>query len=88
VDLILQEAEEMLSHHVETVGVKNAGQIWAFMSKFVMLDRCGAALGAAQVHPGLPVSRKMCSPKYLGTGAKVTFLSLKICDSLTRPSDP
>jgi hypothetical protein len=46
VDLILQEAEEMLSHHVEAVGAKNAGQIWAFMSKFVMLDHFGAALRA------------------------------------------
>jgi hypothetical protein len=73
VDLILQEAEEMLSLHVEAIGAKNAGQIWAFILKFIMLDRFSAALGATEVHPGLPVPRKICSPEYLGTGARVTY---------------
>ena len=65
----------MLSPHLEAVGMKNAGQIWGFISKFVMLDRFSKVLGAAEVYPGLPVPRKMCSPDYLGTGAKVTYFS-------------
>jgi hypothetical protein len=73
VDLILQEADDMLSPHLEAVGAKNAGRIWAFISKFVMLDRLSAVLGAAEVHPGLPVLRQACSPEYLGTGAKVSY---------------
>lgn len=71
VDQVLQEAEGLLSSPVDAVGVRHASQIWGFISKFVMVDRFGAVLGAAQVHPGLPVPRRLCLPEYLGTGAKV-----------------
>ena len=57
---------------MEAVGPKHAGQIWGFISKFVMLDHFSQALGVVDIHPGLPVLRKTCTPHYLGTGAKVT----------------
>lgn len=63
----------MLSQNMQEVGWRNAGRIWGFMSKFVMLDRLSKALGAAKVYPGLSVPRKTCSSEYLGTGAKVRF---------------
>jgi len=63
----------MLSLRVEAIGPKHAGMAWGFMSKFVMLDRFSAVLGAAEIHPGIPVPRNLCSPQYLGTGAKVTY---------------
>jgi hypothetical protein len=67
----LNEAEKILSQDLEAVGPKSASRIWGFMSKFVMLDRFSKAFGAAAVHPGLSVPRKMCSADFLGTGAKV-----------------
>ena len=71
VDQVLQEAEELLSSPVDAVGVRHAAQIWGFISKFIMVDRFGAALGAVQVYPGSPVPRRLCLPEYLGTGGKV-----------------
>jgi hypothetical protein len=65
----------MLSPRLEAVGTKNARRIWAFISKFVMLDRFSEVLGAAEVLPGLAVPRTTCLPDYLGTGAKVTYIS-------------
>jgi hypothetical protein len=90
VDIVLQEAEKMLSPHLEAVGAKNAGRIWGFISKFVMLDRFSEVLGVSEVNPGLPVPRRMCSPDYLGTGAKVTYSSplSKSTTLLTQLSDP
>jgi hypothetical protein len=76
VDVLLQEAERMLSPDLEAVGAKNAARIWGFMSKFVILDRFSEVLGAADNDAqGWPVPRKTCSSDYLGTGAKVTYLS-------------
>jgi hypothetical protein len=71
VDIILREADDILSANLEMVGPKNASRIWGFLSKFVMVDRFSSVLGAAEFHPGLPVPRKTCSPDYIGTGAKV-----------------
>ena len=79
-DVILQEAEKILSPHLEAVSAKNAGRIWGFMSKFVMLDRFSKVLGAADTHPGLPIPRRTCLPDYLGTGAKVC-ISLEVHNS-------
>ena len=72
VAIILEEAEIMLGPHLEAVSPKHAGQIWGFISKFVMLDCFSQVLGAVEVHPGLPVLRKICTLHYLGTGVKVT----------------
>lgn len=72
VDVVLREAECILSSHLEAVGPKNAARIWGFMSKFVMLDRFSAVLGVAKVYPGVNVPRKICSNDYLGSGLKVS----------------
>ena len=74
-DIILQEAEKILSPHLEAVSAKNAGRIWGFILKFVVLDRFSEVFGAAEIHPGLPVPRKTSLPDYLGTGEKVTYFS-------------
>lgn len=71
VDVLLRAEEMILSPKWELVGSKNAGRIWGFISKFVMLDRFAKTLGAADVYPGIVVPRKMCSNDYLGTGLKV-----------------
>jgi hypothetical protein len=73
VDSILQDEDTMMSSPVEAVAPRNAGRIWAFISKFVMLDRLIKVFVAADVHPGSPVPRKTCSADYLGTGAKVIY---------------
>ena len=72
-DYLLQGAEAMLSLHVEAVGHKHAAIVWGFMSNFVMLDQFSAVLGAVGIYPGIPVPRNLCSPKYLGTGARVPY---------------
>jgi hypothetical protein len=79
VDVVLREAANMLSPHFEAVGPKNAARIWGFMSKFVMLDRFSATLGAAKIYPGLPVPKQMCSNDYLGSAAKVGNSSHALC---------
>ena len=88
VDQVLQEAEEILSLCLDAIGAKHAAQIWAFILKFVMLDCFSAVLGAMQVHPGLLVPRRICSPEYLGTGARVKYLHWSTLTLLTQPSDP
>jgi hypothetical protein len=76
VDVILKDAENILSTSIETVGSRHAGRIWAFLSKFVMVDRLGTTLGLAKVKEGIPIPRKICSREYLGTCSKVsTFLT-------------
>lgn len=77
VDVILRDAEKILSSHLDAVGRNSSSRIWGFLSKFVMLDRFSKTLGAADIYPGLRVPRKICSTDYLGTGAKVSkFLHL------------
>ena len=78
IDVVYCEAEEILSPKFVAVGVKNTSQIWGFMSKFVMLDRCSKTMGMAKLHPGHHVPRKLCKLDYLGTSSKVgTFLKEK-----------
>lgn len=72
VDGLLRDAEKIYSPNLDDVGRKNAGRIWGFFSKFVMLDRFAKALGVADVYPGQPVPRKICSDIHLGTITKVS----------------
>lgn len=75
-DVILREEEMILSDALNAVGRRNAGRIWGFISKFVMLDRFTKTLGAAVVYPGIPMARKMCPQDYFGTGTKVSIFLL------------
>lgn len=84
---VLQEAERMLSPNLNAVGPKNAHRIWAFMSKFVMLDRFAKALGVAEAFQGSLVTRSACSLEYLGTGAKVSVILSNSITLLTGYSD-
>ena len=72
VDIVLRDARIILSSHLETVSHDNAGRIWGFLLKFVMLDRFSKALGVADFHPGVVVPRKMYGKDYLGTAAGVS----------------
>jgi hypothetical protein len=85
---VLQEAENILSLDLKAIGPKNAARIWAFMSKFVMLDQFGKALGAVEAFQGLLVPRNSCSLDYLGSGRKVSIILLNYMTLLTRLSDP
>ena len=71
VDTVLRESEWMLSEKSNEVGPKNASRIWGFMSKFVMLDRFGKALGLGEVHPGVFIPRENFEKGYFGTATKV-----------------
>ena len=57
VDVVLCEAEMILSDNSSSIGPKNLLQIWGFMSKFVMVDRFAKALGIADVYPGISVPK-------------------------------
>lgn len=70
----MRDAEIILSSNFDKVGPKNAGRIWGFISKFVMLDRFIKDLGVAQIHPGVPVPRKLCTLDYLGNASKASIL--------------
>jgi hypothetical protein len=74
VDVILREANHILSPNVHAVGRKNASRIWGFMSKFAMLDRFSKTLGVAKLHPGISVPRKTHPKVYFGTGSRVSEL--------------
>jgi len=71
VEIVLREAEHILSDNVNAVTRNNASRIWGFMSKFAMLDRFSKTLDVDEQCRGVGFSRKMCSPDYLGTGSKV-----------------
>ena len=73
IDVVLREAEKLMSEEIHEVGPKNAARIWGFLSKFVMLDRFGKTLGAAEIYPAVPIPRRMCPAEYLGTAFKVSF---------------
>jgi len=77
----------MISLKMGAVGPKNAGRIWGFLSKFVMLDRFGKTLGVAEIYPGIPLPRSVCSPEYLGTAGKVSIPFLTSELFLLRISD-
>jgi hypothetical protein len=74
VEVLLREANDVLSLHVDALGRKDASRIWGFMSKFAMLDRFSKTLGVEQHYPGIQMPRNLCSPEYLGTGSKVSDL--------------
>ena len=61
VENLVHDAEQILSPDPTSVSVKNASQIWAFMSKFVMLDRFAGALGVAEVHRGVSLPKESLS---------------------------
>ena len=74
VEVILREAEQIISLDGDgaVVGRNNASRIWAFMSKFAMLDRFSETLNLADQYPGIGMPRKMCSIQYFGTCLKVS----------------
>jgi hypothetical protein len=87
IDVVLREAELLMSDDMLEVGPKNANRIWGFLSKFVMLDRFGKTLGAAELYPADPITRMTCYSDYFGTASKgVSFFfadlwNLLICFS-------
>ena len=72
VDIVIREAEKMLSPDWISVGPKNASRIWGFMSKFAMVDRFAKTLGAAEVYPGQTVTKRTMSVEDLGRSSKVS----------------
>lgn len=80
VDVILRDAEKILSSHLDAVGRNSPNRIWGLLSKFVMLDRFSKTLGAADIQPGICVPRKICSSDYIGTGTKVSNNLLNLYD--------
>lgn len=77
-----------MSDDVRDVGPKNANRIWGFLSKFVMLDRFGKTLGAAELYPANTIERMACDSDYFGTAFKgVSFFSADLWDLLICFSD-
>ena len=71
VENLVRDAEEILSPHPTSVSAKNASRIWAFMSKFVMLDCFAGALGVAEVHRGVSLPKESLSRDDFGGALKV-----------------
>jgi hypothetical protein len=61
VDKLMRDAEKILSPDSASVSAKNASRIWAFMSKFVMVDRLARTLGVAEVYGGNSVPKQPLS---------------------------
>lgn len=74
VDVLLREADHILSSNVDAVGRQDASRIWGFMSKFAMLDRFSKSLDVAREYPGIRIHRTVCSPDFIGTSSKVSIL--------------
>lgn len=74
VEIVLREAEHILSDNVNAVTRNNASRIWGFMSKFAMLDRFSKSLDVAMEYPGIRIHRTVCSPDFIGTCSKVSVL--------------
>ena len=72
VDIVLRDANIILSSDFNAVSKRSPARIWSFLSKFVMLDRFGKALGVADVYPGISVPRKMYGKDYFGTATGVS----------------
>jgi hypothetical protein len=67
----LREANQFFSSDGHVIGYGSAGQIWSFVSKFVMLDRFAKAMGLTEFARGLPFPKKTISSDYVGTASKV-----------------
>ena len=76
VDVLLREADCILSSNTDTVGRKAASRIWGFMSKFSMLDRFSKTLSVAERYPGIRRCRDLCSSDCIGTVSKVSTFYL------------
>lgn len=84
VSVVLREAEAIiLSSDLQAVGKNNASRIWGLLSKYVMLDRFGKALGVADIHPNIPVPKIIVSNNDLGHATKVHHFHKQL-DFLTR----
>jgi hypothetical protein len=71
VENLMRDAEMMFLPESSSVGPKNASRIWAFLSKFVMLDRFAASFGLAEPHRGIPLTRQTLFRHEFGAGIKV-----------------
>jgi hypothetical protein len=76
VDVVLREAEVILFAHEKAISTGNASRIWAFMSKFVMLDRFSRALGVAAQYPGIQIPKRLLrQDRYFGSADRVFIFS-------------
>jgi hypothetical protein len=73
VDVVLREADTMLSPKMGLIGPRNAGRVWGFISKFIMLNRFAKTLFGTDFPPGCCVPRKVCTEDYLGSTTKVNI---------------
>ena len=72
VDVVMRDSKTILSPLLEGVGAKNASRVWAYMAKFVALDRFLKTLRLAQVFPGVAVPKvESLHHDHLGTASKV-----------------
>jgi hypothetical protein len=71
VEILIRDADKILLVDSSSVSAKNAVRIWAFMSKFVMLDRFAKTLGVGQVYPGMTVAKTALGGDDFGGASKV-----------------
>jgi hypothetical protein len=72
VDVVLREAEVILFSHDRAISRGNTSRIWAFMSKFVMLDRFSRVLGVAAQYPSIQIPKRLLRrDKYFGNADRV-----------------
>lgn len=87
-DNLIRDAAKIFTPHSSSVSAKNASRIWAFLSKFVMLDRFATTLGVREVHEGISVPKMSLSRADFAGASKVCLLLLKSSDFLNRLSAP
>lgn len=84
VDKVIRDAEKILSPDSASVSSKNASRIWAFMSKFVMLDRFVITFGVAEVYGGKSVPKQTLTREDVAGASQVWILLLNHYGFLTR----
>jgi hypothetical protein len=82
VENLLRDADTLFALDWTSVSGKNAVRIWAFVSKFVMLDRFATTLGVAEVYRGKSVPKQPLLRDDVGAAAKVSVLVLNNDTSL------
>lgn len=74
VENLIRDAIKIFSADSSSVSGKNAVRIWAFISRFVMLDRFAKTLGVGQLHPGMTIPKKLSLGDDFGGATKVRIV--------------
>jgi hypothetical protein len=81
---LIRDANKIFTADSSSVSGKNAVRIWAFIARFVVLDRFAKTLGVAQLHPGTTMPKTVSFGDDFGGATKVR-IEMKYPNLVAKP---